>query len=90
MAVSAAFPCASSHFYHIRSLRERGHRLPYRFRLPLLPYRFRLPLLPYRFSLPCCLQVFVNTVADLPACLLLPPPPPLPLSARVRASSAIF
>ncbi|MDV0445894.1 hypothetical protein MmiAt1_14950 [Methanimicrococcus sp. At1] len=34
------FPLAS-HFYHIRSLRERGHRLPYCFRLLLLPYRFR-------------------------------------------------
>ncbi|MDV0444703.1 hypothetical protein MmiAt1_02380 [Methanimicrococcus sp. At1] len=34
--------CASSHFYHIRSLRERGHRLPSRFRLPALPSRFRL------------------------------------------------
>ncbi|WP_318786311.1 hypothetical protein [Methanimicrococcus hacksteinii] len=32
-----ALPFASSHFYHIRSLRERGHRLPYRFRLLLLP-----------------------------------------------------
>ncbi|MDV0445886.1 hypothetical protein MmiAt1_14870 [Methanimicrococcus sp. At1] len=28
----SAYP---SHFYHIRSLRERGHRLPYCFRLPL-------------------------------------------------------
>ncbi|WP_318784917.1 hypothetical protein [Methanimicrococcus hacksteinii] len=32
-ARQTAFPYVSSHFYHIRSLRERGHRLPYRFRL---------------------------------------------------------
>ncbi|WP_318785977.1 hypothetical protein [Methanimicrococcus hacksteinii] len=126
-ALLTAFPCVSSHFYHIRSLRERGHRLPYCFRfaavtllfpfcrcyltvsvLPLLPYCFRfaavtspfpfcrcyltvsvLPLLPYCFrfaavtspfpfcrcyftvSVCCrCHLVSVNTVADLPACLL--------------------
>ncbi|WP_318785398.1 hypothetical protein [Methanimicrococcus hacksteinii] len=65
LAMPDAFLRASSHSYHIRSLRERGHRLPPVFRFPLLPYCFRFPLLPYCFQIqlptcrPICCRVHV-------------------------------
>ncbi|WP_318786504.1 hypothetical protein [Methanimicrococcus hacksteinii] len=47
---------ASALFYHIRSLRERGHRLPYRLRLAQITLLFAFGT--------DYLTVFVNTVAD--------------------------
>ncbi|MDV0444483.1 hypothetical protein MmiAt1_00080 [Methanimicrococcus sp. At1] len=68
-----AFPCASSHSYHIRSLRERGHRLPYCFRL----HSYLTVSVCCRYLIVCVCTDYladsVNTVADLPACQLPPP-----------------
>ncbi|WP_318786131.1 hypothetical protein [Methanimicrococcus hacksteinii] len=73
LPLGIVLPYVSSHSYHIRSLRERGHRLPYRFRLhcyltvsvcaATLPFPFAL--LPYRFCCRCYLTVSVCT-ATLP------------------------
>ncbi|WP_318785478.1 hypothetical protein [Methanimicrococcus hacksteinii] len=67
-ASAACAPYASSHFYHIRSLRERGHRLPYCFCSAvtlLFPFAAATLLFPFHG----CLAVSVNTVAALQTCL---------------------
>ncbi|WP_318785915.1 hypothetical protein [Methanimicrococcus hacksteinii] len=44
------FPYASSHFYHIRSLRERGHRLPSVFRLAQITLLFAFAVVTLLFA----------------------------------------
>ncbi|WP_318785309.1 hypothetical protein [Methanimicrococcus hacksteinii] len=80
----------SSHSYHIRSLRERGHRLPsvsVCCRLPSVSVCCRLPsvsvccLLPYVSV--CCLLPYVSVCCRLPYRLFA-------AAAAARANSAIF